>query len=76
MPRDASVASWATRIFDAATIFMADVIFWMFCTERIRNLTARIAKEDKTLVNSLATSPGHLPLAGQRYSGVHPTCLL
>ena len=27
MPRDASVANWATRIFDAATIFMADVIF-------------------------------------------------
>lgn len=41
MPRDASVANWATRIFDAATIFMADVIFWMFCTDRMRCFTAR-----------------------------------
>jgi len=34
------VLTCATRIFDAATIFMALVIFWMFVTERMRCLTA------------------------------------
>ena len=34
------VFTCATRIFDAATIFMALVIFAMFCTERIRCFTA------------------------------------
>lgn len=41
MPRDLSVEAWATRIFEAATIFMAFVIFWMFCTDLICCLTAR-----------------------------------
>jgi len=40
MPREFSVAACATRIFEAATIFMADVIFAMFCTDRMRSLTA------------------------------------
>ena len=40
MPREFSVACCATRIFDAATIFMADVIFAMFCTDLMRSLTA------------------------------------
>ena len=39
-PRDFMVFTCATRIFDAATIFMALVIFAMFCTDRIRCLTA------------------------------------
>ena len=38
-PRDSSVAACATRILEAATIFMALVIFWMFWTERMRCLT-------------------------------------
>ena len=40
MPRDFMVFTCATRIFDAATIFMALVIFAMFCTDRMRCLTA------------------------------------
>jgi hypothetical protein len=40
MPREFSVACCATRIFDAATIFMADVIFAMFCTDLMRSFTA------------------------------------
>ena len=40
MPRDLMVFTCATRIFDAATIFMALVIFAMFCTDRMRCLTA------------------------------------
>ena len=40
MPREFSVASCATRIFEAATIFMADVIFPIFPTDRMRSLTA------------------------------------
>ena len=40
MPREFSVACCATRIFDAATIFIADVIFAMFCTDLMRSLTA------------------------------------
>lgn len=41
MPRDCSVAVWARRILEAATIFIAFVIFWMFWTDFIRCLTVR-----------------------------------
>ncbi len=40
-PRDFMVLTCATRILDAATIFMALVILAMFCTERMRCLTAQ-----------------------------------
>jgi hypothetical protein len=39
MPRDSSTATSAFRILDAATIFMAFVIFPMFLMARIRCLT-------------------------------------
>ena len=39
-PRDCTVLAWATLILEAATIFMALVIFWMLVTERMRCLTA------------------------------------
>lgn len=42
-PRDFSVSCCATLILEAATIFMALVIFWMFLTERIRCFTAHRA---------------------------------
>ena len=41
-PRDLSVSDCATLIFEAATIFMALVIFWIFLTERIRCFTAAV----------------------------------
>lgn len=39
-PRDLNVLACATLILEAATIFMALVIFWMLVTERMRCLTA------------------------------------
>jgi len=41
IPLDFSVRLCATLILDAATIFMALVIFAIFCTDRIRCLTAK-----------------------------------
>lgn len=41
MPREFSTWACATRIFDAATIFMADVILPMFWMDFIRFFTAR-----------------------------------
>lgn len=41
MPRLFSTATCALRIFDAATIFMALVIFPMFLIARMRCFTAR-----------------------------------
>ena len=76
MPRDASVANWATRIFDAATIFMAEVIFWMFCTERIRCLTARNGSEDEIMGDALgAYHHAAWPTECQQQHEAH-TCLL
>ena len=40
MPREFSTATWAFLIFDAATIFMAFVIFPMFLMALMRCLTA------------------------------------
>lgn len=44
-PRDFMVFTCATRILDAATIFMALVILAMFCTERMRCLTAQVGTQ-------------------------------
>lgn len=41
MPTDCSWAACALRILEAATIFMAEVIFLMFWTDLILDLTAR-----------------------------------
>ena len=40
-PRDCSMRDLAVRIFEAATIFMAEVIFLIFSTDFIRVFTAR-----------------------------------
>ena len=40
--RPAKAACWARRIFDAATICMALVIFAVFLTELIRRLMSRV----------------------------------
>lgn len=44
IPREVSTAASALRILDAATIFMAFVIFPMFLIARMRSLTAHSKK--------------------------------
>lgn len=72
IPRDASVAACATRIFDAATIFIADVIFAMFWTDRMRCFTA----EPRTaMVNATSSSLHVVHLVPSHSSVVSARCL-
>lgn len=49
-PRDFSVLTWIARSFEAATIFMALVIFWIFLTLFIRLRTADMHHHDEICI--------------------------
>ena len=58
MPLDCSTFAWAVRIFEAATIFIALVIFWILVTDLIRCFTAglRQVRQSKQAVLTVRQS--------------------